>query len=53
MKDSVIKGLLKINIVLLIIGLSAVDSNLKFSVVVVSLSLAYIILFNLANKDKF
>lgn len=53
MKDLVITGLLKINIVLLIIGLSAVDSNLIFSVVAVSLSLAYIILFNLANKDKF
>ena len=53
MKDSIIKGLLKINIVLLIIGLSAVDSNLIFSAMAVSLSLAYIILFNLANKDKF
>ena len=53
MKDLIIKGLLIFNTVLLLVGLSAVDSNLKFSVVVVSLSLAYIILFNLANKDNF
>jgi hypothetical protein len=53
MKDFVVKALLIFNIVLLVIGLSAVDSNLIFSAVAVVLSLTYIVLFNLANKDRF
>ena len=53
MKDFIIKALLVFNIMLLIIGLSAVDSNLIFSIVAVVLSLTYIVLFNLANKDRF
>ena len=52
MKDLVIKLLLVFNIVLLLVGLLAVDSNLIFSIVAVVLSLTYIVLFNLANKDR-
>lgn len=53
MKDLFIRGLLVFNIVLLLVGLLAVDSNLIFSIVAVMLSLTYIGLFSLANKDKF
>ena len=53
MKDLFIRGLLVFNIMLLLVGLSAVDSNLIFSIVAVVLSLTYIVLFILANKDKF
>ena len=53
MKDFVVKALLIFNILLFVIGLSAVDSNLIFSIVAVVLSLTYIVLFNLANRDKF
>ena len=53
MKDFVVKSLLVFNIVLFVIGLSAVDSNLIFSIGAVVLSLIYIVLFNLANKDRF
>lgn len=53
MKDLIIKLLLVFNIVLFLVGLSAVDSNLIFSIVAVVLSLTYIGLFSLANKDRF